>query len=92
MSKTKSGELRIVPYPDSNHRRIYANYVQILKTPLEVSFKFCDYMPSVDEEEIKEQNNSGKVEIPISAEVVLPNEIAKNFLQILKVHFPEEKK
>jgi len=84
--------LKILVHRPEGNQRIYSNYVEVTKTPLDVSIKFCDLKPPANPEELEKTKRDKKVLIPVLSEIVLPVEIAKAFLEALRSQLEKEKK
>ena len=89
---TQAEKVNVLVYRPEGSQRIYSNYVEVTKTPLDVSLKFCDLKPPANPEEIEKIKKEKKVTIPVISEIVLPMEIAKAFLDALKSQLERKEK
>ncbi|MBI2327285.1 hypothetical protein HYU92_03095 [Candidatus Curtissbacteria bacterium] len=76
--------LKIIAYRPDGSQRIYSNYVEVTKTGLDVSIKFCDLKPPANPGELEKIKKEKETRIPVLSEIVLPLEIAKAFLEALR--------
>jgi hypothetical protein len=95
-NKQKDTKLEVVPYRFEGQDRIYSNYVRVMRMREgEISLQFCDVQPPPSDEELEQVKKTGKVVVPIAAEVVLPVDVAEGFLKALASQLgiiPKEKK
>lgn len=85
--------IKVIPLRYVGSKRIYSNYIEVTKSPTDISIKFCDIKPPENEKEIENVKSKGQLEIMVEAEIVIPLSVAKEFLKALQVQFPsnEEK-
>lgn len=89
MIKKAEQKIKIKPKAVEFSKRVYSNYVQISKNPLEVSMKFCDVAPLLPED-MEVQLKVGEVSAPIVAEIVLPRPVADELLRALETVLRKE--
>ena len=83
MSKKAQKKFKITTYRPENQKRIFSNFVEVTSTDYDISFRFADVKPLVNELEINEVEKNSEVKVPVSSEVVMPIEIAKAFHKAL---------
>ncbi len=87
----KQKKLTIKAIRIAGNKRIFSNYVEVNKSPWDVSLKFADVKPPANKEEMLSTIENGVIEIPIDAEIVMPSEIAQSLLEALKIQLENRK-
>ena len=91
-TKEPKKKIKFIPYRPVGSKREYSNYVEVTKSMLDVSIKFCDVKPPENIEELQQVQKTGLLKIPIVTEVVLPLAIARAFLDALRTQMEKENK
>jgi len=85
-------DIKVTTHRPEDQKRLYSNYVEVSTTESDVSIRFSDLKPPHNEEEVKRIEKDGSISIPVNAEIVIPTNIAKQLLTILKQHLEIPKK
>ena len=83
MDNVQQDKLKIITFRKENGNRIYSTYVRVVSNPYEVTLQFSDIKPPANDIEQEEVKKSKEIKTPIDAEIVLPFDVAKEFLSIL---------
>lgn len=84
--KKETLNLNVKTYRKEDQKRLYSNFVEVSTTEIDVSIRFADLKPPRSAEEVEKIKKNIPLEIPIDAEIVMPMNVAKELLRILKDH------
>ncbi len=90
MSNKEPKQIKFIAYRLEGSKREYSNYVEVSKSLIDVSLKFCDIKPPASNEELQQLQKTGILKTAVITEVVLPIQIAEALLGALKTQLERQ--